>query len=185
MYVIAVGLLFTVGFVFIVIVLFVCSEIVMVEPELTNIKKIGHDLNQAIPNGLTDIFVTTKKRWCMQHFQDRDSYKLKQFGANKRTVEQGHKNEIKNRQKCNEHLLSKETNEVVTSYSEFVERTIRGEHGATAQYWMGYIQMVHLHHEFIRSIRLGDLELYIFSISKITNYFLSFNHPNYARWMVM
>ena len=59
-------------------------------------------------------------------------------------------NEIKNRQKFNEHLLSKETNEVVTSYNEFVERTIKGEHGATAQYWMGYIQMVHLHHEFIR-----------------------------------
>ena len=70
---------------------FVCSEIAMVEPELINIKKIGHDLDQAIPNGLTDIFVTAKKRWCMQHLQDRDSYKLKQFGANKRTVEQGHK----------------------------------------------------------------------------------------------
>ena len=63
------------------------SEIVMVEPELINIKKVGHDLDQAIPNGLTDIFIRAKKLWCMQHLQERDAYKLKQFGANKRTVE--------------------------------------------------------------------------------------------------
>ena len=44
--------------------------------------------------------------------------------------------------------------------------------------------MLHLYHEFIRSIRLGDLELYMYSLPQITNYFFTFNHPNYARWLV-
>ena len=39
-------------------------------------------------------------------------------------------------------------------------------------------------HEFIRSIRLGDLELYIYCLPRITNYFFTFNHPNYGRWLV-
>ena len=44
--------------------------------------------------------------------------------------------------------------------------------------------MLHLYHEFFRSIRLGDLELYIYGLPRITNYFFIFNHPNYARWLV-
>ena len=57
-------------------------------------------------------------------------------------------------------------------------------HGKTAQFWFEYIEMLHLYHEFIRSIRLGDLELYIYGLPRITNYFFTFNHPNYARWLV-
>ena len=44
--------------------------------------------------------------------------------------------------------------------------------------------MLHLYHEFVRSIRLGDLDLYIYGLPRITNYFFTFNHPNYARWLV-
>ena len=44
--------------------------------------------------------------------------------------------------------------------------------------------MLHLCHEFIRSIQLGDLELYIYSLPRITNYFFTFNHSNYTRWLV-
>ena len=44
--------------------------------------------------------------------------------------------------------------------------------------------MLHLYHEFIRSIRLGELELYIYCLPRITNDFFTFNHSNYARWLV-
>ena len=44
--------------------------------------------------------------------------------------------------------------------------------------------MVHLHYKFIRSIRLGDLELNIYCLLRITNYFFTFNHPNYSTWLV-
>ena len=51
----------------------------MVEPELFYIKKVGHDLDHAIPNGLTDVFKNAKKLWCTQHLQERDSWKLKRW----------------------------------------------------------------------------------------------------------
>ena len=44
--------------------------------------------------------------------------------------------------------------------------------------------MIHLYNDFSRSIRSGDLDLFISSLAKITNYFFAFNQPNYARWAV-
>ena len=44
--------------------------------------------------------------------------------------------------------------------------------------------MLHLYHEFIRSIRSGDLELYIYCLLRISNCFFNFKYPNYARWLV-
>ena len=44
--------------------------------------------------------------------------------------------------------------------------------------------MVNLCHQFSRSIRTGDISLYIHCLPKIGNYFFAFNHPNYARWSV-
>ena len=44
--------------------------------------------------------------------------------------------------------------------------------------------MIHLYHEFIRSIRVGNIELYTYCLPKIGNLFFAFNHPNYARWLV-
>ena len=36
------------------------------------------------------------------------------------------------------------------------------------------------HHDFSRNIRPRDLDLFISSLPKITNYFLAFSQPNYA-----
>ena len=44
--------------------------------------------------------------------------------------------------------------------------------------------MIHDYHIFSRSIRTGDLEMFIAILLVITNYFFSLNHPNYARWSV-
>ena len=63
------------------------GELVMNTPSLIELKKIGHDLDVAIFNGLTDIFTNAKKLWCTQRMQERDVYKLKQLGANKNTVQ--------------------------------------------------------------------------------------------------
>ena len=49
---------------------------------------------------------------------------------------------------------------------------------------MQYINLIHLYHDFTRSIRNGDLHLYISCFPKLTNYFFALNHPNYARWCV-
>ena len=44
--------------------------------------------------------------------------------------------------------------------------------------------MLHLYHEFIGRIRLEDFELYIYCLPRITNYFFTFYHPDYTRWVV-
>ena len=44
--------------------------------------------------------------------------------------------------------------------------------------------MIHLYHDVSRIICTGDLNLYIFCIPKITDYFFDFSHVNYARWLV-
>ena len=48
---------------------------------------------------------------------------------------------------------------------------------------MGYINLVNLYHEFSRSIRLGDLELYIHCLPKLAEFFFPLNHYNYAKWI--
>ena len=60
--------------------------------------------------------------------------------------------------------------------------TSDGKRGKTANYWINYVNMIHLYHEFSRSIRTGDLDLSISSLPKMTNYFFAFNELHYDRW---
>ena len=52
------------------------AELVMQDPVLRGIKKIGHDLDHAIPNGLCNLLLGPEKLWCTQHMMKRDAYKL-------------------------------------------------------------------------------------------------------------
>ena len=70
-------------------------------------------------------------------------------------------------------------------YESFSIGTRSGKHGKVAQCWMLNIEMIHLYHELIRSIRTGDLELYIYCLPKIVAVFFAFNHQNYARWLTI
>ena len=49
---------------------------------------------------------------------------------------------------------------------------------------MKYVQLIHVYHEYSRSLREGDLHGYISCLPKFTNMFFALNHPNYARWTV-
>ena len=64
-----------------------------------------------------------------------------------------------------EFLMSKEVRELLDSYEKFKGQTRRGLHGLTAQYWLAYIDLVCIYHNFSRSTR-------------------TFNQPNYSRWSV-
>ena len=57
-------------------------------------------------------------------------------------------------------------------------------HRKRAQFWMKYVEMIHLYYDFSRSVHTGDFNTYVSSIPKITNYFFAVNQPNYARWLV-
>ena len=37
---------------------------------------------------------------------------------------------------------------------------------------------------FTRSVRVGDLDLFIYCLPKLTNYYFTLNRINYARWLV-
>ena len=82
------------------------------------------------------------------------------------------------------HTCNKEFDELTKDYFLYVSATINGEKGKTAEFWMKYVQLIHVYHEYSRSLREGDLHGYISCLPKFTNMFFALNHPNYARWTV-
>ena len=62
--------------------------------------------------------------------------------------------------------------------ASFIEDTKRGEHGLTAKYWMQYIEMFHLYHDLLCSVREGDLDIFIHTIPKISLPLISQIMPN-------
>lgn len=61
------------------------TELVHAKETLRAIKKIGHDMDLATVKGFSSVFDKPENVWCTQHFQERDSFKLTQLGANQRT----------------------------------------------------------------------------------------------------
>ena len=78
------------------------------------------------------------------------------------------------------HTSTKEFDELTKYYFLYVSATINWEKGKTAEFWMKYIQLVHVYHESSRSLCEGDLHVYISCHPKFTNIFFALNHPNYA-----
>ena len=50
-------------------------------------------------------------------------------------------------------------------------------------YWCTCLELEILVFTFVRSLRIGDFDLYVESLTKLTPWFFSLNHTNYARWM--
>ena len=91
---------------------------------------------------------------------------------------------IKEQKDIENHVFSKEVEEFLELYKKFTVDTSKGLYGKTAQYWMIYIEMVHMYHQLTRSVRTGNINLYTACLPKITNYFFALNQPNNARWTV-
>ena len=84
-----------------------------------------------------------------------------------------------------ENSIPKEIQTILAKYEKYTEETKKGLHGKTAKFWYGYVEMMQIYHQFIRSIRVGDLEIYISMLPKLTSLFFTFNRHNYARWLVI
>ena len=82
------------------------------------------------------------------------------------------------------HTSIKEFDELTEDYFLYVSATINEEKGKTAQFWMKYVQLIHVYHEYSRSLHEGDLHDYNSCLPEFTNMFFALNHPNYARWTV-
>ena len=61
-------------------------EMLSANPDIADIKKVGHDLDPSIGSGLTDMFWNAKKLFCTEHLQRTDQQKLKDMGANSSTI---------------------------------------------------------------------------------------------------
>ncbi|XP_077263749.1 uncharacterized protein LOC143898274 isoform X3 [Temnothorax americanus] len=77
-----------------------------------------------------------------------------------------------------------ETQHLIQSYDQYTADTLEGKHGKTAQFYAMYIDFINLYHIFIKSIRVGDLDLYLNALGKIVNLFFYYNQQNYSRWLV-
>ena len=79
---------------------------------------------------------------------------------------------------------SDDAQELLHDYKSFIEKTKAGDHGQTAKFWIEHVEMMKLYHLFTRSVRVGDLDLFIYCLPKLTNYFFTLNRINYSRWLV-
>ena len=75
---------------------------------------------------------------------------------------------IKKNQDSDSHEFSKELLNILSDYKNCWNKSLSGMHGKTAQFWMKYVQMIHLYHDFSRSVRTGDFNTYVSSIPEIT-----------------
>ena len=63
------------------------GELLIAEPSLHGIKKVGHDLDNATAAGVRDILPQAKHLWCTQHMQSADKEKLRSMNANRHTTD--------------------------------------------------------------------------------------------------
>lgn len=72
---------------------------------------------------------------------------------------------------------------IIIAYEDFCNATRSGPHGATAQFWMLYIELIHTFNEFERAVRTNDIQLFIQSLTPMIHLFFATNHINYSRWI--
>ena len=77
-----------------------------------------------------------------------------------------------------------ETLNLIDKYESYTKRTYQGDFGKTTQYIVTYIELVNLYHTLDKSIRTGNIHLYIYALCRISNFFLAFNHQNYSHWVL-
>ena len=66
----------------------------------------------------------------------------------------------------------------------YIQEIEKGLYGKPAKFWIQYMCLIHLYHDFARSVRTGDLDLHFSWLPKITNIFFAMNQLSYARWLV-
>ena len=81
--------------------------------------------------------------------------------------------------------LTENIQSFLSKYDVYVQSTIDGERGKTAQFWMQYTHIVDLSNILHRAIKTNDPELFGCALFEMSSIFFPTNHSNYARWMVL
>lgn len=82
-----------------------------------------------------------------------------------------------------EALESREFITAAEAYAKYTEATRSGVHGATAQFWMMYIDYIQVYHNLERATRTNDISLFIYTLTPVIGLFFATNHVNYSRWL--
>lgn len=85
--------------------------------------------------------------------------------------------------KLTEAMESKSLNDYFELYSEFKDSIRKGEHGKTAQFWLGYMDIIQMVLTFIKASKENNLDLHIAALYKLCPLFFAFDHQNYARYV--
>lgn len=80
-------------------------------------------------------------------------------------------------------LNDKKLINVMNEYEKYEDRTLRGKHGKTPQYYMMFVRFVKYSMMLNASVRTNDFELLKFALSKVVSLFFIFNQQNYARYL--
>ena len=75
--------------------------------------------------------------------------------------------------------------DMMTKYDSYLEETLNGKMGKTAQFWMTYAEIVGLIQLMQCAIKINDIALYSFALFEVTSIFFTTNHHDYARWMYL
>ena len=63
------------------------------------------------------------------------------------------------------HTSTLELYELTEDYLLYVSATINQEQGKKAEFWMKYVQLIHVYHEYSWNVQEGDLHGYTFCLS--------------------
>ena len=69
------------------------------------------------------------------------------------------------------------------NYSAFKDLISRGSFGKTAQFWIGYMDLIWLIFTFIRAIKENNYNLHLANLYKLCPMFFAYNHQNYLRYI--
>lgn len=110
------------------------------------------------------------ERFLQQHDQDLENIKeyLKIFNE---------------QQNDDPQITNENLKKLFNKYEEYKNETLNGRHGKTPQIYLMYTRLVEYYLQLEYSIRIGDFNLFVDTLPKITNLFFSMNHHNYARYM--
>uniref|UniRef100_A0A6P7FRI3 Uncharacterized protein LOC114331907 n=1 Tax=Diabrotica virgifera virgifera TaxID=50390 RepID=A0A6P7FRI3_DIAVI len=78
---------------------------------------------------------------------------------------------------------NEDLSKLIKKYIAYKEKTVAGDHGYTAQFYIILMNLIQNYLIFSRSIRTGDFDTYKYIIPKLNDIFFLFNHQNYSRWL--
>ena len=69
------------------------------------------------------------------------------------------------------------------NYSTFKDSIRKGSFGKTAQFWIGYMDLIWLILTFIRATKETNYNLHLTTLYKLCPMFFAYNHQNYSRYI--